>query len=429
MTSKKDNPQSEPEKNQETLSTAAPTETSSDSTSSDSTSSNTDSKEAPSKAETAPTQEASPEIKPTEPKPAKDNIKSNADQMNKLEKQSKKGTKLATVAIVLAALLGGGLAIQMQQQQTQYEAQITALRAELNQTRSAVDTQLAEVTQQAEAKATEVTHRAETVLEQQQKSIQSLQLAMADVKGRRPNDWLLAEADYLVKLAGRKLFLEHDVESATQLMESADQRIASLNDPSLTPLRKAMANDITKLKSVPLIDRDGLVLRLISLQQQVDALPLANAILPDAPQETQQVVSDDINNWQDNLMTSLKDFAENFITFRTRDGNVIPLLSPEQHFYLKENVKAKLETAIKSVYVEQQEIYTTSLKTAQEWSTSFFNQNDNTVQTFQSTLAKLAEQKVQVDYPVKLETQKQLSDVISERLRREVTSVIKEDKE
>jgi uroporphyrin-3 C-methyltransferase len=428
MTSKKDIPQSEPEKNQETLSTAAPTETSSDSTSSDSTSSNTDSKEAQSKAETAPTQEASPEIKPTEPKPAKDNIKSNAEQMNKLEKQSKKGTKLATVAIVLAALLGGGLAIQ-QQQQTQYEAQIAALRAELNQTRSAVDTQLAEVTQQAEAKATEVTHRAETVLEQQQKSIQSLQLAMADVKGRRPNDWLLAEADYLVKLAGRKLFLEHDVESATQLMESADQRIASLNDPSLTPLRKAMANDITKLKSVPLIDRDGLVLRLISLQQQVDALPLANAILPDAQQETQQVVSDDINNWQDNLMTSLKDFAENFITFRTRDGNVIPLLSPEQHFYLKENVKAKLETAIKSVYVEQQEIYTTSLKTAQDWSTSFFNQNDNTVQTFQSTLAKLAEQKVQVDYPVKLETQKQLSDVISERLRREVTSVIKEDKE
>jgi len=429
MTSKKDNPQSEPEKNQETLSTAAPTETSSDSTSSDSTSSNTDSKEAQSKAETTPTQEASPEIKPTEPKPAKDNVKSNAEQMNKLDKQSKKGTKLATVAIVLAALLGGGLAIQMQQQQTQYEAQIAALRAELNQTRSAVDTQLAEVTQQAEAKATEVTHRAETVLEQQQKSIQSLQLAMADVKGRRPNDWLLAEADYLVKLAGRKLFLEHDVESATQLMESADQRIASLNDPSLTPLRKAMANDITKLKSIPLIDRDGLVLRLISLQQQVDALPLANAILPDAPQETQQVVSDDINNWQDNLMTSLKDFAENFITFRTRDGNVIPLLSPEQHFYLKENVKAKLETAIKSVYVEQQEIYTTSLKTAQEWSTSFFNQNDNTVQTFQSTLAKLAEQKVQVDYPVKLETQKQLSDVISERLRREVTSVIKEDKE
>ncbi|WP_165312603.1 uroporphyrinogen-III C-methyltransferase [Vibrio ziniensis] len=429
MTSKKDNPQTEPEQNQETLSTAAPTVTPSDPISSDSMSSNTDSKEAQPKVQTAPIKEASPEMKPTEPTPVKNISASNVEQLNKLEKQSKKGTKLATVAIVLAVLLGGGLAMQMQQQQTQYEAQIAALRAELNQTRSTVDTQLAEATQQATAKATEITHRAETVLEQQQASIKSLQLAMADIKGRRPNDWLLAEADYLVKLAGRKLFIERDVESATQLMESADQRIASLNDPSLTPLRKAMANDITQLKTVPLVDRDGLVLRLTSLQQQVDALPLANAILPEAPQETQQVVSEDINNWKDNLMTSLKDFSDNFITFRTRDGNVIPLLSPQQHFYLKENVKAKLETAIKSVYVEQQEIYTTALKTAQEWSTSFFNQNDNTVKAFQSTLAKLAEQKVQVDYPVKLETQKQLADVISERLRREVSSVIQEDKE
>ncbi len=434
MTSKKDNPKTEPEQNQETLSTAAPIETPSDSIPSDVISSNSDTKEAQPKAETAPIKEASSESKPTESKPTaqkstQDHSTSNVEQLNKLDKQSKRGTKLATVAIVLAVLLGGGLTVQMQQQQTQYEAQIAALRAELNQTRSSVDTQLAEITQQAAAKATEITHRAETVLEQQQKSIEGLQLAMADVKGRRPNDWLLAEADYLVKLAGRKLFIEHDVESATQLMESADQRIASLNDPSLTPLRKAMANDITKLKTVPLVDRDGLVLRLTSLQQQVDALPLANAILPEAPQQTQQMVSDDINNWQDNLMTSLKDFSENFITFRTRDGNVIPLLSPQQHFYLKENVKAKLETAIKSVYVEQQEIYSTALKTAQEWSTSFFNQNDNSVKAFQSTLAKLAEQNVQVDYPVKLETQKQLSDVINERLRREVTSVIKEDKE
>jgi uroporphyrin-3 C-methyltransferase len=246
------------------------------------------------------------------------------------------------------------------------------------------------------------------------------------MKGRRPNDWLLAEADYLVKLAGRKLFLEHDVDSATQLMESADQRIAALNDPSLTPLRKAMANDITTLKAIPLLDRDGLVLRLTSLQQQVDHLPLANAILPDAPQETEQAVSEDINNWQQNLMTSLKDFADNFITFRTRDGNVVPLLSPQQHFYLKENLKAKLETAIKSVYTEQQEIYTVSLTTADQWSKSFFNQSDNRVKTFNQTLEQLAKQQVQVEYPVKLETQKQLADVITERLRRSVSSMTTE---
>ncbi|CAH8211069.1 uroporphyrinogen-III C-methyltransferase [Vibrio aestuarianus] len=344
------------------------------------------------------------------------------------EKQGKRGVKLAAVAIVLSVIFSGGIVFQMQQKDAFYQAEIAALKTQLTQTQRNVETELNQVKQDTIAKAAEATHKAEVSLAQQQKSIESLQLAVADIKGRRPNDWLLAEADYLVKLAGRKLFLEHDVVSATQLMESADQRIAALNDPSLVPLRKAMANDITKLKVIPLVDREGLVLRLTSLQQQVDALPLANAILPEAQQEPVAHVSENINDWQNNLLTSLKEFSENFITFRTRDGNAVPLLSPQQHFYLKENLKAKLETAIKAVYVEQQEIYTTALTTADKWSATFFNQNDNAVKQFNDTVLQLSKQNIQVEYPVKFETQNKLADIITERLRREVSSVITEEK-
>ncbi|EOX3335849.1 TPA: uroporphyrinogen-III C-methyltransferase [Vibrio cholerae] len=331
------------------------------------------------------------------------------------------GKKLASVALLLVLALGAGFAYVHQQQKSEFNNQLLAVRAELKQTRDALNAQLEQTVSKATSQATEITHRAETVLEQQQKSIESLQLAVADIKGRRPNDWLLAEADYLVKLAGRKLFLEHDVETATQLMESADQRIAALNDPSLTALRKAMANDITTLKNIPLIDRDGLVLRLISMQQQIDSLPLANAILPADQPQTSQAVSENIDDWQTNLKNSLKAFADNFITFRSRDGNVIPLLSPTQHFYLRENLQAKLETAIKGVYTEQQTLYRTALDTAAQWSASFFNPDDKAVQSFNAALAQLAQQQVQVEYPVKLQAQQQLADVINERLRRSVS--------
>ncbi|RBO15830.1 heme biosynthesis operon protein HemX [Vibrio cholerae] len=331
------------------------------------------------------------------------------------------GKKLASVALLLVLALGAGFAYVHQQQKSEFNNQLQAVRAELKQTRDTLNAQLEQTVSKATSQATEITHRAETVLEQQQKSIESLQLAVADIKGRRPNDWLLAEADYLVKLAGRKLFLEHDVETATQLMESADQRIAALNDPSLTALRKAMANDITTLKNIPLIDRDGLVLRLISLQQQIDNLPLANAILPADQPQTSQAVSENIDDWQTNLKNSLKAFADNFITFRSRDGNVIPLLSPTQHFYLRENLQAKLETAIKGVYTEQQTLYRTALDTAAQWSASFFNPDDKAVQSFNAALAQLAQQQVQVEYPVKLQAQQQLADVINERLRRSVS--------
>lgn len=375
----------------------------------------------PSSAAVTPPTAPDKQDSPAPNQPAAKKTLDNTPAQDKPPQPNSQGKKLASVALLLVLALGAGFAYVHQQQKSEFNNQLQAVRAELKQTRDALNAQLEQTVSKATSQATEITHRAETVLEQQQKSIESLQLAVADIKGRRPNDWLLAEADYLVKLAGRKLFLEHDVETATQLMESADQRIAALNDPSLTALRKAMANDITTLKNIPLIDRDGLVLRLISLQQQIDSLPLANAILPADQPQTSQAVSENIDDWQTNLKNSLKAFADNFITFRSRDGNVIPLLSPTQHFYLRENLQAKLETAIKGVYTEQQTLYRTALDTAAQWSTSFFNPDDKAVQSFNAALAQLAQQQVQVEYPVKLQAQQQLADVINERLRRSVS--------
>ncbi|MCA2015431.1 uroporphyrinogen-III C-methyltransferase [Vibrio tritonius] len=352
---------------------------------------------------------------------------SRQDASSPSSNKDKKAIRLGAVAIALSLVLSGSLALYSQYQQRQYQAELTQLQTQLLSTQQQLQQQMAQNKEHLDSTAKTISSQTETQLGQQQKSIESLQLAIADVKGRRPNDWLLAEADYLVKMAGRKLYLEHDPETATQLMESADQRIAALNDPSLTTLRQAMSSDITALKSIPLIDRDGLVLRLVSLEQQIDQLPLANAILPEAQQETHEVVSQDINDWRHNLITSLKDFASNFITFRSRDGNVIPLLSPKQDFYLRENLKAKLETAIRAVYDRQPEVFTSSLTTAETWSGSFFNPDDKGVKSFQNTIAELAKQQIKVTYPVKLVSQEPLSDLIRERLRREVTSMTGEE--
>ncbi|WP_375751892.1 uroporphyrinogen-III C-methyltransferase [Vibrio sp. HN007] len=363
---------------------------------------------------TEPEVESKSVSKEKEPKPA--------------EKQGSKGTKLATLAIVLSLFIGGGVAYMTNQQAQQYKAQVAELKSQISQLSAQLDKKLSDTSASVASNMNTLEAKSETLFNQQNESIKSLQVAISDIKGRRPNDWLLAEADYLVKLAGRKLFLDKDVESATLLMESADQRISALNDPSLVPLRKEMTKDIVSLKAVPLIDREGLAIRLTTLQQQVDELPLANAILPDAPVVETAEVSGDINDWQENLVTSLKDFSEQFITFRTRDGNVIPLLSPKQHYYLKENIKGKIENAIRAVYSENKEVYQTSLQVANDWSTQFFKLDDPSVIQFNKTLSDLSKKNIEVTYPVKLVSQKALSDVINERLRREVTSMTMEEK-
>ncbi|GAM56349.1 uroporphyrinogen-III methyltransferase [Vibrio ishigakensis] len=341
---------------------------------------------------------------------------------------AKPAKRLAIAALIISIITAGAGVIYINQQNQALKQQVVALSSQLSNTQQQVAQQLESSQQATEQITKDAVNKAQVAISQQQKSIEGLQLAITDVKGRRPNDWLLAEADYLVKLAGRKLFLEHDVVTATKLMESADQRIATLNDPSLVPLRKVMANDITKLRSLPLLDKDGVALELISLQTQIDKLPLANAILPEAPEEVNKEVSQNIQDWQSNLKTSLNNFAEHFITFRVRDGSAVPLLSPQQHFYLRENIKGKLETAIKATYSEQEAIYQTSLKVAGEWSQTYFNQDDNAVKQFQASLEKLSKVKVDLKYPNKFETNQVLSDIIRERLRREVTTIVTEDK-
>ncbi|MBL4831347.1 MAG: uroporphyrinogen-III C-methyltransferase [Aliivibrio sp.] len=345
---------------------------------------------------------------------------SETETKNMVDKRSR---NLSTVAIVIAVLFSGGLFYTGQQKSEQQQSELSNLKQQLASLKGSVNSRIATAQQQTLTQTKTINQKAMVLLEQQDKSIVSLQLALSDMKGRRPNDWLLAEADYLVKLAGRKLWLEHDIVSATVLMESADQRIAALNDASLVPLRQAMTNDITALKTLPLIDRDGLVLQLTSLQKMVDELPLANAILPEAAKEVKAVVSEDINQWQDNLMTSLQDFAGHFVTYRVRDGNVIPLLSPQQHFYLQENIRGKLESAIRSVYREQSDVYQTSLQSAKQWANQFYKQDDAKVTSFIATLDKLSTQNIEIKYPVSLTTQALLSDYISERLRRNIVTL------
>ncbi|WP_281545945.1 uroporphyrinogen-III C-methyltransferase [Grimontia sp. SpTr1] len=330
--------------------------------------------------------------------------------------EKKGGNKLSVVAIVLVIALGGGLYYHGHQQSQQLTANISALTDEISSLKSA----LADSEKQSQEAVKKAVQDTQVLIEQQDTTIQSLQSALADVKGRRPNDWLLAEADYLVNQAARKLWLEHDVLTATTLMQNADQRIAELNDPSLTPIRQAMAKDIQQLKAVKRIDRDGIVLRLNSLQQEVDKLPLANAIMPEAEEVAPQQVSGNVDDWQQNLKASFSDFVGQFITYRKREGDVVPLLTPAQTFYLQENLKAKLDQAVTSVYRENGRLYAESLKTAKDWAERFYNQDADITKSFIATLTNLSQQTIEVSYPEALESQALISDMLADRLRRDL---------
>lgn len=354
---------------------------------------------------------------------ASKNSTSNTTKTAPAAKQKKAGSKTGWVAIALVLALGGGLYYHGHQQGLQQRQQVAALQQQIVTMKAAMQADQQQTISMMNDELSTAQQKVEQGISQQQKSIDSIQTAIADLKGQEPNDWLLAEADYLVKMAGRKLWLEHDVTSATLLLEAADHRIAELNDPSLKGLRQAMSNDITALKSVTVVDRDGIVLRLNSLENSIDSLPLANAILAKAEPQQNPTVSQSVNDWKNNLMTSLKNFGENFITYRKRDGSVVPLLSPQQDFYLQQNITNKLETAIAAVYRDQGQVYRDSIATAIKWSQQYYDLSSPKTQSFIAGLQQLEQQNVAVDYPAKLQSQALITQLVNQVLRNKMTTL------
>ncbi|MEN3786396.1 uroporphyrinogen-III C-methyltransferase [Aeromonas veronii] len=328
--------------------------------------------------------------------------------------KSRSGAVLGGVAILLALGLTGGLYLHGHQNAVAQQAELAQLKQQLASALSKID--------QTSSKDAEQLAALDQTQQRLQGEMQGLQNRVLDLNDKRPNDWMLAESEYLVRMAGRKLWLEHDLVSAITLLGNADERIAALNDPSLMPIRKALAEDIAKLKGMPRIDREGLTLKLAALSDQIELLPLSTVSMPEAKAEPDQAVSTNPDEWESNLKKNWVKFTENFVTIRRRDGAVEALLSPQQEIFLRENLKTKLLQAQLSVYREQQALYEDSLDKAQRWLTQYFDTDNSATRYMQGEIDKLKGEQIQIDYPAQFKTQAMLEQVLTERLQRILAS-------
>lgn len=328
--------------------------------------------------------------------------------------KSRSGTVLGGVAILLALGLTGGLYLHGHQNAAAQQAELAQLKQQLASALSKID--------QTSSKDAEQLATLDQTQQRLQGEMQGLQNRVLDLNDKRPNDWMLAESEYLVRMAGRKLWLEHDLISAITLLGNADERIRALNDPSLMPIRKALAEDIAKLKGMPRIDREGLTLKLAALEDQIELLPLSTVSMPEAKLEADQAVTANPDEWESNLKKNWVKFTENFVTIRRRDGAVEALLSPQQEIFLRENLKTKLLQAQISVYREQQTLYEDSLDKAQRWLTQYFDTENSATRYMQGEIDKLKGEQIQIDYPEQFKTQAMLEQVLTERLQRILAS-------
>jgi uroporphyrin-3 C-methyltransferase len=238
---------------------------------------------------------------------------------------------------------------------------------------------------------------------------------LADVSGRRPADWLLAEADYLVRMAGRKLWLEHDVKTAIMMLQSADSRIQDLDDPSLLPLRAKLAEDLQALQQINQVSTSSIALALGAMLKQVNNLPLAFFKRPenDAVDET---VTGSIDDWRSNLARNWREATKNFFSFKQVTAEIKPFMSEQQQWLSKEQLKFALLQAQIAVLQENTTLYQQSLQTAFGLLIESFDTEKDTVVQFTNSLSNLQRTDFDINYPKQFNVAPLLQDIIEQRL-------------
>lgn len=285
-----------------------------------------------------------------------------------------------------ACTLGGGFVLyqQMQQQLLEQDAKNIALQDQLQQALLQPNQRIGQLEQQQLNDAK--TYQELTKLAEDQNQLQDRINKLAQ---RSPTHWMASEAEYLVNMAGRKLWLEKDPRTATDLLKSADETIAAMNNPALLPIRKALAKDIAATASIKTTDIDGSVLALDALIEQLDKLPLNRTDAEaDAPEDTN--ITGDLNDWQSNLGKTWKALTQDFITIRHRTADAPALLAPEQQWYLVENIRHKLLQSQLALYRYDRAAYHQSLMMVRKWIQTYFDTQDHSTAEAIAKIDKLA---------------------------------------
>jgi len=211
------------------------------------------------------------------------------------------------------------------------------------------------------------------------------------------DDWLLAEVEYLLRLANQRLIMAGDTVAARALLSSADSVLREIGDARLHNVRGAVAADMAAVRAVPTIDTEGIYLRLAALVEQADRLVIFE--LPEREEAMRPAPADD---WRGRLeqgyQAALHKLSE-YIVIRRRDVPMQALMDPQWEGLVRQNLRMLLEQAQVALLSGNQTLYRESLQRAAQWVAQFRDSDESGADAMSAEIDQLASTQIAVEVP------------------------------
>lgn len=206
----------------------------------------------------------------------------------------------------------------------------------------------------------------------------------------------LAAVEELLLLANDRVHLAHDAVGAAVALELADQRLAALADPRLTPVREVLAQERLALRAAPQLDLAGAALTLGGLVNRAPQWPLRTRL----PEHNDSAVSSELGNqasthlpagseWPMRVWASIKEALGTVFSVHRELRPVDRLLPPEQQTLIQQLLMLKLEGARIALLRQESTSYRDLLDGAYRWLADYYQTNDPGVLAASAELERL----------------------------------------
>ncbi|NMY42416.1 uroporphyrinogen-III C-methyltransferase [Aquipseudomonas alcaligenes] len=225
---------------------------------------------------------------------------------------------------------------------------------------------------------------------------QRLAQSLSGLLGKSREDWRLAEAEHLLRLAMLRLSALQDVDSAIALVQGADDILRAQNDPQAFAARGELIKVLEALRSLPQLDRSGLFLQLAALRGQAAQLQtLTPEYLVPAEAPAGANNASDASRWEE-LWQQVSRYVR--IDLHA-DQDVRPQLAGQSLAQVRLTLVLALEQAQWGALNGEPEVYRQALAAAGDVLDSYFDRDNQAVQALRQRIGELAEQPVVAQLP------------------------------
>jgi uroporphyrin-3 C-methyltransferase len=166
---------------------------------------------------------------------------------------------------------------------------------------------------------------------------------------RSRDENLVVDIESALRLALQQAQLTGSVQPLVGALKSAQQRLSRVAQPRLSPVLRALTRDLERVQSISVTDTPALLMKFDELVRMVDELPLANAVgvakAAPAPAPASTWARAISASWWEQWLKEVGTQVADLVRISRIDQPEATLLSPDQGFFVRENLKLRLLNA------------------------------------------------------------------------------------